>query len=182
MTGSAGAGSAASAESPARKTPPPLSSYSRFVQRLRRRYADELALLPAGAPERPQIEQAYAALRERGHPVGDALRIARQLVMERLITLDCDQQAELSVVTTAVTQLAEFALDVACRQAEQELEAVHGAPMGEGGQRARLWVIGMGKLGARELNVSSDIDLIYVFDQAGETAGNEHRMNRVSNQ
>lgn len=182
MTGSAGAGSAASADSPARKTPPRLSSYSRFVQRLRRRYADELALLPAGAPERPRIEQAYAALRERGHPVGDALRITRQLVMERLITLDCDQQAELSVVTTAVTQLAEFALDVACRQAEQELEAVHGAPMGADGRRARLWVIGMGKLGARELNVSSDIDLIYVFDQAGETAGNEHRMNRVSNQ
>lgn len=183
MTGSASAGSAtASADSPARKGPPPLSSYSRFVQRLRRRYADELGLLPAGAPELPQIEQAYTALRERGHAVGDALRIARQLVMERLVTLDCDQQAQLPVVTTAVTQLAEFALDVACRQAEQELEVVHGAPIGTDGQRARLWVIGMGKLGARELNVSSDIDLIYVFDQAGETAGNEHHMNRVSNQ
>ncbi|SFM32139.1 bifunctional [glutamate--ammonia ligase]-adenylyl-L-tyrosine phosphorylase/[glutamate--ammonia-ligase] adenylyltransferase [Variovorax sp. OV329] len=179
MTGGAPAGSA---ESASRKAPPPLSSYSRFVQRLRRRYAGELPLLPAGAPERPQIEQAYAALRERGYAVGDALRIARQLVMERLVTLDCDGQAALSVVTCAVTHLAEFALDVACRQAEEELEAVHGAPVGADGQRARLWIIGMGKLGARELNVSSDIDLIYVFDQGGETSGNAHGMNRVSNQ
>ena len=179
MTGSATVGSG---ESPGRKAPPQLSSYSRFVQRLRRRYEQELALLPPGAPDRPRIEQAYAALRERGQAVGDALRITRQLVMERLVTLDCDQHAELPVVTTAVTQLAEFALDIACQQAESELEAVHGAPMGAGGQRARLWIIGMGKLGARELNVSSDIDLIYVFDQAGETAGNAHGMNRVSNQ
>ncbi|HSV60277.1 MAG TPA: bifunctional [glutamate--ammonia ligase]-adenylyl-L-tyrosine phosphorylase/[glutamate--ammonia-ligase] adenylyltransferase [Variovorax sp.] len=179
MTGGASSGST---ESASRKAPPPLSSYSRFVQRLRRRYAEELALLPPGAPQKPQIEQAYAALLERGYGVGDALRIARQLVMERLVTLDCDQQAQLQVVTCAVTHLAEFALDTACRQAEQELESVHGAPLAEDGRRARLWIIGMGKLGARELNVSSDIDLIYVFDEAGETAGNAHGMNRVSNQ
>ncbi|MDO9290631.1 MAG: bifunctional [glutamate--ammonia ligase]-adenylyl-L-tyrosine phosphorylase/[glutamate--ammonia-ligase] adenylyltransferase, partial [Hydrogenophaga sp.] len=46
---------------------------------------------------------------------------------------------------------------------------------------AQLWVIGMGKLGARELNVSSDIDLIYVYDHDGETAGNEQGRNRISN-
>jgi glutamate-ammonia-ligase adenylyltransferase len=45
-----------------------------------------------------------------------------------------------------------------------------------------LWVIGMGKLGARELNVSSDIDLIYVYDQDGETAGNAEGRGRISNQ
>jgi len=179
MTGSAPAGST---ESGSRRAPPPLSSYSRFVQRLRRRYADELALLPPGEPEHPHMDQAYAALRERGHGVGDSLRIVRQLVMERLVTLDCDRQADLAVVTRAVTQLAEFALDVACLEAERELDDIHGAPTGEDGRRAQLWVIGMGKLGARELNVSSDIDLIYVYDLPGETAGNAHGMNRVSNQ
>jgi len=159
-----------------------LSAYSRFVQRLRRRYADELALLPAGAPEQPHMAQAFAALRERGHGIGDSLRIVRQLVMERLVVLDCDQKADLSVVTRAVTQLAEFALDIACQEAERELEDIHGAPTAEDGRRARLWVIGMGKLGARELNVSSDIDLIYVYDLPGSTLGNAHGMNRVSNQ
>ena len=100
---------------------PLLSAHSRFVQRLRRRYAGELALLPAGEPRRPAMAQAYAALRERGDSVADALRIVRQLVMERLITLDCEQQAPLAVVTTAVTEIDEFALYVACSEASSEL-------------------------------------------------------------
>ncbi len=162
--------------------PLPLSSYSRFVQRLRRRYAAELALLPPGAPVRAHMIEAYAALRKRGDTAADALRMVRQLVMERLVTLDCDHQAALADVTCAVTELAEFALDTACGEAFAELDALHGAPQGAAGQRARLWVVGMGKLGARELNVSSDIDLIYLYDQDGETAGDAAGRGRLSNQ
>jgi [glutamine synthetase] adenylyltransferase / [glutamine synthetase]-adenylyl-L-tyrosine phosphorylase len=158
-----------------------LSSHSRFAQRLRRRYAAELALLPAGAPDAAMIAGAYAALRERGGDVATALRILRQLVMERLMVLDCDRQAPLAVVTGAVTCLAEFALDVACVEAQRELDAQHGAPLGPDGRRAELWVVGMGKLGARELNVSSDIDLVYVYDQDGETAGVAGGRGRISN-
>lgn len=159
----------------------PLSSHSRFVQRLRRRYADALHLLPAGAPLRPAMAQAYDQLRARGDSAADALRIVRQLVMERLVTLDCDAQAPLAVVTTAVTQLAEFALDIACAESAAELDARHGAPMGPDGRRAQFWVVGMGKLGARELNVSSDIDLIYLYDQDGETTGDAAGRGRISN-
>ncbi|KAF1068406.1 bifunctional [glutamate--ammonia ligase]-adenylyl-L-tyrosine phosphorylase/[glutamate--ammonia-ligase] adenylyltransferase [Variovorax sp.] len=159
-----------------------MSSYSRFVQRLRRRYAGELALLPEGEPRRASMTQAYEALRARGDGVGDALRIVRQLVMERLVTLDCDRQAPLAVVTTAVTELAEFALDTACREACAELDAAHGAPLGADGQRSQLWIVGMGKLGARELNVSSDIDLIYLYDQDGDTAGDPRGRGKLANQ
>jgi len=158
------------------------SGYSRFVQRLRRRYAADLGVLPPGEPLRAQMVQAYEVLRSRGDNVADALRTVRQLVMERLVTLDCDRQAPLSVVTTAVTQLAEFALDEACRAAFEELEVLHGAPLSDDGQRAQLWIVGMGKLGARELNVSSDIDLIYLYDQDGETAGTPEGRGRLSNQ
>ena len=110
-----------------------------------------------------------------------ALRITRQLVLERLIMLDCDQDAPLAAGDHRMTELAEFALDVACREALRELDAAHGAPLGAQGQRAELWVVGMGKLGARELNVSSDIDLIYVYDQDGETAGIAGGRGRISN-
>ncbi len=161
--------------------PDVLSGHSRFVQRLRRRYAADLPLLADGAPRRAAIAATYDLLRTRGDGVGDALRIVRQLVMERLATLDCDRRAPLEVVTIACTELAEFALDVACRESCIELDARHGAPVGAGGARAQLWVVGMGKLGARELNVSSDIDLIYLYDQDGETAGNEAGRNRISN-
>ena len=158
-----------------------LSGSSRFVQRLRRRYAGELALLPAGAPTRTHLQSAYEALRSRGHDVAAALRILRQLVMERLVVLDCDRQAPLATICASVTALAEFALDVACVQAFEDLDAVHGAPLLPDGRRSALWIVGMGKLGARELNVSSDIDLIYVYDEDGETAGDAAGRGRISN-
>ena len=157
--------------------------HSRFVQRLRRRYAAELHLLAPGAPVREHMAATYAALRTRGDSAADALRIVRQLVMERLVTIDCEQQAPLDQVTQAVTELAEFALDTACREASAELDALHGAPVSSvNGQPTRLWVVGMGKLGARELNVSSDIDLIYVYDHDGDTPGNAAGDGKLSNQ
>jgi len=160
---------------------PLASGHSRFAQRVRRRYAGELGLLPAGAPVRETMAQAYEVLRARHPDTGSALRVLRQLVMERLVCLDCDDQAPLSDITRAVTELAEFALDAACREAFAQLDAVHGAPTAPDGSRAQLWVVGMGKLGARELNVSSDIDLIYIYDHEGETAGGEGGRGRISN-
>lgn len=159
----------------------PPSEYSRFHQRLHRRYQAELALLPPGVPTRETMAQACDALLARGHDLGAALRILRQLVMERLITLDCDQAAPLSDITLAVTRLAELALDRACRHARAELDARHGAPLGPQGQPVQLWIVGMGKLGARELNVSSDIDLIYVYEHEGETTGQPDGRGKLSN-
>jgi glutamate-ammonia-ligase adenylyltransferase len=169
---------------------PPLSErdrqaeHSRFVQRVRRRYPTELSCLPPGEPVHASMQLCLGQLRERGLPVPAALRVLRQLVLERLVVLDCEQGAPLAVVTRAVTELAELALDAACTLAFADLDEQHGAPLYTDAQgqpqRARLWVIGMGKLGARELNVSSDIDLIYVYDQDGETAGNAQGRNRIS--
>ncbi|MBS0414128.1 MAG: bifunctional [glutamate--ammonia ligase]-adenylyl-L-tyrosine phosphorylase/[glutamate--ammonia-ligase] adenylyltransferase [Proteobacteria bacterium] len=145
--------------------------HSRLVQRLRRRYADELPLLPPGTPDAAAMAATLQQLRGRGHATGAALRILRQLVMERLVVLDCELGAPLAIVTGVVTALAELALDVACTEAFEQLDARHGAPLTAAGERAQLWVVGMGKLGARELNVSSDVDLIYIYDADGETAG-----------
>lgn len=155
--------------------------HSRFFQRLHRRYGQDLALLPPGAPTRATMEEAMAALRARGVDMASALRTVRQLVMERLIRLDCEARAPLGDITRAVTELAELALDHACRHAREELDSRHGAPQGPQGQPVQLWIIGMGKLGARELNVSSDIDLIYVYEHDGDTAGIEGGRGRISN-
>jgi glutamate-ammonia-ligase adenylyltransferase len=162
------------------KRPPPLSEGSRFFQRLQRRYADVFRGLPTDVPRRESLTQAYAHLRTQGHDVGAALRILRQWTMARLLTLDCEQQAPLETITLGVTHLAEVALDEACQQAFRDLDARHGAPLTASGERAQFWVIGMGKLGARELNVSSDIDLIYVYDEDGETAGNAQGLGKIS--
>ncbi|MBJ2163398.1 bifunctional [glutamate--ammonia ligase]-adenylyl-L-tyrosine phosphorylase/[glutamate--ammonia-ligase] adenylyltransferase [Acidovorax sp. IB03] len=157
------------------------AEHSRFFQRLHRRYGQDLALLPPGAPTRATMEEAMAALRARGVDMASALRTVRQLVMERLIRLDCEARAPLGDITRAVTELAELALDHACRHAREELDSRHGAPQGPQGEPVQLWIIGMGKLGARELNVSSDIDLIYVYEHDGDTAGIEGGRGRISN-
>ena len=156
-------------------------AHSRFYQRLHRRYAAELGLFPEGVPQRAGMEQALDALCRQGLDLSAALRVLRQLVMERLLQLDCAQQAPLAVVTQAVTQLAEVALDRACSQVRADLDSRHGAPTGPEGQPVQLWIVGMGKFGARELNVSSDIDLIYVYEHEGETAGLPDGRGRLSN-
>ncbi|WP_310628112.1 bifunctional [glutamate--ammonia ligase]-adenylyl-L-tyrosine phosphorylase/[glutamate--ammonia-ligase] adenylyltransferase [Limnohabitans sp.] len=157
-----------------------LSTYSRFVQRLQRRYANELHLLASGAPVLASMQTCFATLRQT-HSCSDALRMLRQLVMARLVVLDCDQRSPLAVVTQAMTELGEFTLDIAFREAQIQLDASYGMPTTPSGERATLWIIGMGKFGARELNVSSDIDLIYVYDEDGETAGLPDGRGRISN-
>ena len=148
-----------------------VAAHSRFVQRIRRRYAAELALLPPGAPDFDTVTVLVAALQGAGRALPAALRVARQLVVERLATLDVEQGAELAVVTGTMTALAEATLEIALAQALADADERHGAPLDGSGRRVDFWIVGMGKLGARELNVSSDIDLVYVYEDDGQTAG-----------
>jgi len=147
------------------------ADHSRFVQRIRRRYAAELPLLPPGVPDRAAITALVQRLQAGGRPLPSALRVARQLVLERLAVLDVEQGATLDHVTHTMTALAEATLEIALAAARAEEDARCGPPLDAAGQVIDFWIIGMGKLGARELNVSSDIDLIYVYEDDGQTTG-----------
>ncbi|KQV50373.1 glutamate-ammonia-ligase adenylyltransferase [Pelomonas sp. Root1217] len=149
---------------------PVLAEHSRYVQRVRRRYAGELPLLQPGLPDRAVIAALIETL-ATDRPLGSALRVARHLVLERLAVLDIEQGATVEDVTLAMTHLAEVTLDKALADARAELDALHGEPRTAEGGDIAFWVLGMGKLGARELNVSSDIDLIYVYEDDGQTQG-----------
>ncbi|RZJ13090.1 MAG: bifunctional [glutamate--ammonia ligase]-adenylyl-L-tyrosine phosphorylase/[glutamate--ammonia-ligase] adenylyltransferase [Rubrivivax sp.] len=152
------------------QTFPVLAEHSRYVQRIRRRYADELGRLQPGLPDRAVIGALIDDL-GHGRTLASALRVARHLVMERLAVLDIEQGASVEDVTLCMTHLAEVTLDRALTAARAELDEIHGAPSTVEGGDIAFWVLGMGKLGARELNVSSDIDLIYVYEDDGETHG-----------
>ena len=158
-----------------------LAPHSRFAQRIHRRYVAELSLLPDGVPGSEQLRTVANALRAQGHNLANTLRITRQLVLERLLQLDTNQQAGLPEVTRAMTDLAEFALNEALADAHASLQATHGISMTPKGQAAQVWIVGMGKLGARELNVSSDIDLIYIYDEDGDTTGTTLGRGRITN-
>ena len=149
----------------------PFASHSRIVQRIRRRYAAELALLPAGLPERAAVTALVERLRGGGRSLAAALRVARQLTLERLAVLDIEEGASLADITRAMTELAEATLELALAQALADQDARHGVPRDGAGERIDFWIVGMGKLGARELNVSSDIDLVYLYESDGHTDG-----------
>ncbi|MDE2432924.1 MAG: bifunctional [glutamate--ammonia ligase]-adenylyl-L-tyrosine phosphorylase/[glutamate--ammonia-ligase] adenylyltransferase [Burkholderiales bacterium] len=150
------------------------AEHSRYVQRIRRRYASDIesAILPSDrVPRSAEIAAAINSLQDRGRELGAALRVARQLVLERLATLDVEAGAPLLDITGSMTELAEVTLDRALAAAEAEADTRFGAPLNAAGERVDLWIVGMGKLGGRELNVSSDIDLIYVYEDDGMTTG-----------
>ncbi len=157
--------------SPTSTVEPPLAEHSRFVQRVRRRHADLLPLLAQGVPDGASIQSLIEALAATGRPLASALRIARQLVLERLAVLDVEQHARLEDVTSAMTALAETTLEAALAEARAQESERHGQPRTAAGEPIEFWIVGMGKLGGRELNVSSDIDLIYVYEEDGETDG-----------
>ena len=99
------------------------------------------------------------------------LRQLRERVFARVMTRDLNGLADLAEVTRTLTDLAEVAVATALEFHHRELAAIHGEPLDGEGLPQRLIVVGMGKLGGGELNASSDIDLIFVFPEDGETAG-----------
>lgn len=107
--------------------------------------------------------------------VTDCRRVLRQLrerVFYAVMVRDLTGQADLSEVTGAMTRLAEIAVEQAYRSVMQDMVARHGAPLDpSSGQPMEMIIIGMGKLGGGELNVSSDIDLIMLYGDEGETTG-----------
>jgi len=153
-----------------------LEDACRFSRYLRRLIAADPDLPSRIVPDRPLTPRAmharFAALRALGDSVTRALRIVRKEVMAVLIARDLAGHADLAEVVATSTSLAELALSSATADVHAELAASYGEPRGEqSGTPQALHVVGMGKLGGAELNVSSDIDLIYVYPEEGETDG-----------
>lgn len=102
---------------------------------------------------------------------GATLRRVRTWLMLTLIERDLAGAASLDEVCATMTGLAEWATGRALHGAAQELAARHGRPLDAHGHPQDLLAIGMGKAGGNELNVSSDLDLVFVFRDEGESEG-----------
>jgi glutamate-ammonia-ligase adenylyltransferase len=100
-----------------------------------------------------------------------SLRRLRQRVMAALIVRDVGGLAPLSEVVETMTLLADITTNVALDFVHRQVAAQYGEPLDRQGRPQRLLVVGMGKLGGRELNVSSDVDYIFVYPETGLTAG-----------
>ncbi|HKB49248.1 MAG TPA: hypothetical protein VKC57_16190, partial [Ktedonobacterales bacterium] len=131
-------------------------------------------------------ERLYSFL---GAGVPSAVDFARfrRLQLLRILLRDVLGAATLSNVTEELSNLADAILDVAYRRIRAELVARHGEPRLEDGSLCGFSVISLGKLGGKELNYSSDIDLMFVYGGNGETDGpavltNKEFYKKVANQ
>lgn len=117
-----------------------------------------------------QLAEVYQAQLARGMSSTRAMRRLRNLLIVTLIERDLAGQADLAEVVASMTEFADFAIRTLHAELHAEMQAQWGTPMGEeSGQAQEMIVLGMGKLGGGELNVSSDIDLIFTYAEDGET-------------
>ncbi|MCP5187166.1 MAG: bifunctional [glutamate--ammonia ligase]-adenylyl-L-tyrosine phosphorylase/[glutamate--ammonia-ligase] adenylyltransferase [Pseudomonadales bacterium] len=172
---------AAAADGEARLQLPRVLACSPFVAELARRQpALLLDLLEGGTlwrtlPEHSFRDDLQQQMAVAGAELGVVLRRYRQRHMLRIVWRDFCRLADTRETVRDTSLLAEACIAQALASSQAELERRFGVPRGRiSGERQELIVLAMGKLGARELNVSSDIDLIFAFPEAGETDG-EHK-------
>lgn len=107
------------------------------------------------------------------------LRRLRHLVLAHIMVRDINRLSNLAEVTNTISHFADFAVNQALLFAHEYCVDLYGTPLGRHTQNKQyLSVIAMGKMGGFELNVSSDIDLIFVFPENGDTNGKRSKSNQ----
>ena len=117
-----------------------------------------------------ELEQSARAF-DRPEGRWNALRRFKYRQLLRIGCRDILGDADLTVTTEELSRLADVCLAAAWRWTQAELREHYGETRDADGAPTGLAVIGMGKLGGDELNYSSDIDLIFVYGDDGETSG-----------
>ena len=131
-------------------------------------------LISSGDLLRPYQEDEYRNYIQRGftekseNALSQQLRHFRRREMLRIVWRDIAGWSELRETTRELSLMAEACIDFAYSHLFQWQCESLGKPCNSNGEVQQLVIIGMGKLGAWELNVSSDIDLIFAFPEDGE--------------
>ena len=134
--------------------------------------AAELDALGGQPFSRAEMDATLASLAEADEEAAKRhLRRLRQRVLLRVMGRDLAGLATLAEVCATMSDLAEATITAAQGCAATQLHAQFGTPRDGAGSELELVVVGMGKLGGRELNVSSDIDLVFVYPDEGQTDG-----------
>ena len=158
---------------------------SRFVRRwldadpARHAELERLAGLSLASVDFAQLLEAELAV---APSLPAAVRRLRNSFLAALAERDLGGRADLNEVLSAISAFAEFVVNRHLTDLYDRQCALHGVPTGEeSGAPQQLIVVGMGKLGGYELNVSSDIDLIFLYPEDGETVVTAEGQRPLSN-
>lgn len=112
---------------------------------------------------------------DRFEPQCQSLRRYKRREFLRIAARDIVRHKSLASVTEDLSNLADASIETALTIARPELLRRYGEPRQADGAPARFCVLALGKLGGRELNFSSDIDLLFIYSGEGETTGGESK-------
>ncbi|MGD9265070.1 MAG: bifunctional [glutamate--ammonia ligase]-adenylyl-L-tyrosine phosphorylase/[glutamate--ammonia-ligase] adenylyltransferase, partial [Lysobacterales bacterium] len=151
----------------------PVLEYSPFLKRLVERHPEWLNELQASGRLHRHDPPADTALAQEvsDHGLDAGLRRFRNREMLRLIWRDLDGLAPVEEIMADLSLLAETCLQAAVDHHTGVFEDRFGTPRDRAGKVQKLVVIGLGKLGGHELNLSSDIDIVFCYPQAGSCDG-----------
>ncbi len=141
-----------------------IAGCSLYLKGLMEADPDWLAATLASEPEAVLQEVLATANAAEPREIGSALRLAKRRIALLAALCDCGGVWSLEEVTGALTRLADLAVALAWGR-EVAVEIRRGRLPETGAEMGGLVVMAMGKMGAFELNYSSDIDLICLFDE-----------------
>jgi len=140
--------------------------------------AEFLAMVTDAAVTQARDRVAYDALLEGAlMPCTEtaaakaALRRLRRAEMVRIAWRDLELGIDVDIIMSELSAFADAVVSHAVTWVQRFFEPRFGRALGEDGQSLSLLVLGMGKLGGGELNFSSDIDLLFIYEHDGETRG-----------
>nr|WP_303652551.1 bifunctional [glutamate--ammonia ligase]-adenylyl-L-tyrosine phosphorylase/[glutamate--ammonia-ligase] adenylyltransferase [Paludisphaera mucosa] len=151
-------------------------STSQHLSELLIRRPELIDWLQSGADRRDRgtlIADLWNTLTAEG-PVEDPRIVLRRFRLRETLRIgynDIVRGFPLEVTTADLSYLADACVEAATRLARASVERRFGSPTCADGRPARFAVLGLGKLGGIELNYSSDIDLIFLYDEVGATTG-----------
>jgi glutamate-ammonia-ligase adenylyltransferase len=125
---------------------------------------------PSRAEMQAQLQEEVNAAFEDSAVLRAFVRF-RQSQILRIGTNDIIRDRPLEEITRDISRVADAALEVALATALRHLRDKFGDPYTVAGTPARCTILGFGKLGGKELNYSSDIDLMFLYDDEGATRG-----------
>jgi glutamate-ammonia-ligase adenylyltransferase len=146
-------------------------------------YLDMLRIPLRSSPNKKELVEQLQAEVDTAFEDSSVLRVFRRFRQRqtlRIGTNDIIRDRPLEEITRDIARVADAALEVALATALRQVEKRFGQPTRNDGEPARCVILAFGKHGGQELNYSSDIDLMFLYDEDGSTRGK--RVTNVSNE
>jgi glutamate-ammonia-ligase adenylyltransferase len=137
-------------------------------------YLDMLRIPLRSSPSRAELREQLQGEVDAAFEDSTVLRIFRRFRQRQILrigTNDIIRDRPLEEITRDISRVADTALEVAVVTALRHIRERFGEPFANSDRHARCVILAFGKLGGKELNYSSDIDLMFLYDEEGNTRG-----------